>query len=344
MLVKSKIYARMSPDQKQFLVENLQLIGYVAGFCGDGTNDCGALKVGDIGLSLSEAEASVAAPFTSKDKDLGCVLEVIRQGRVALVTSFCCFKYMALYSLIQFTSVSLLYSIVENIGDFQFMFIDICIIIPIAVFMGRTGPCDKIDKKRPTASLVSTKVLTSIIGQVLIAASVQIYMFQWCQLQSWYTQGESDMENEKYYSFENSIVFLISCYQYISIAVVFTVGPPYQSPIWKNLPLVSTLLSITAFTVFLTIYPTEFFLKILQLREFPELVRFYILFVAGLNFVCSLVSERVLFPILAKAMVNMGDRIYVWRKKVSIKRAKMRRWVKSGKIHKVVEEELKNRE
>ena len=33
---------------------------------GDGANDCGALKAAHVGISLSEAEASVAAPFTSR--------------------------------------------------------------------------------------------------------------------------------------------------------------------------------------------------------------------------------------------------------------------------------------
>lgn len=174
MLVKTQIFARMSPDQKHFLVENLQHLGYCVGFCGDGTNDCGALKSADIGLSLSEAEASVAAPFTSNNSDLECVLQVIREGRAALVTSFCCFKYMALYSLIQFTSVSLMYSLAQNIGDFQFMYIDICLIIPIAVFMGQTGPHPSIHPKRPTASLVSKKVLTSLIGQVVLSMIFQI--------------------------------------------------------------------------------------------------------------------------------------------------------------------------
>lgn len=42
-----------------------------------------------------------------------------REGRAALVTSFCCFKYMSLYSAIQFTSVSLLYTSGSNLGDFQ---------------------------------------------------------------------------------------------------------------------------------------------------------------------------------------------------------------------------------
>ena len=36
---------------------------------------------------------------------------VFREGRAALVTSFGTFKYMALYSIIQFVSVILLYSV-----------------------------------------------------------------------------------------------------------------------------------------------------------------------------------------------------------------------------------------
>lgn len=119
MLVTGKIYARMSPDEKHELVEKLQSIDYCVGFCGDGANDCGALKAADVGVSLSEAEASVAAPFTSRNFDISCCPEVIREGRASLVTSFSCFKYMSLYSAIQFTSVSFLYAKASNLGDFQ---------------------------------------------------------------------------------------------------------------------------------------------------------------------------------------------------------------------------------
>lgn len=94
MLVRTAVFARMSPDEKHELVDRLQALGYSVGFCGDGANDCGALKAADVGLSLSEAEASVAAPFTSRSPDISCVLEVVKEGRAALVTSFSCFKYM----------------------------------------------------------------------------------------------------------------------------------------------------------------------------------------------------------------------------------------------------------
>lgn len=46
--------------------------------CGDGANDCGALKTAHAGISLSEAEASVASPFTSKTPDISCVPTTIR--------------------------------------------------------------------------------------------------------------------------------------------------------------------------------------------------------------------------------------------------------------------------
>ena len=141
--------------------------------CGDGANDCGALRAADVrrlcnaarrpgltdnallgltpggaqmGLSLSAAEASVAAPFSSKVANVSAVLDVIRytsravprgerrrpdpipmrslflrrrEGRAALVTSFACFKYMAYYAMIQTTTVTILYGIDSNLSDFQ---------------------------------------------------------------------------------------------------------------------------------------------------------------------------------------------------------------------------------
>jgi hypothetical protein len=78
MLVKGQIFARMSPDEKHELVEKLQSLEYCVGFCGDGANDCGALKAADVGVSLSEAEASVAAPFTSRSFEINCVVQLIR--------------------------------------------------------------------------------------------------------------------------------------------------------------------------------------------------------------------------------------------------------------------------
>ena len=45
VITRAVVFARMSPEMKQLLVEELQNLGYYIGMCGDGANDCGALKV-----------------------------------------------------------------------------------------------------------------------------------------------------------------------------------------------------------------------------------------------------------------------------------------------------------
>ena len=68
--------------------------------CGEGANDCGALKAADVGISLSEAESSVAAPFTSKINTIECVITVLREGKASLATTIQSFKATEVFAMI----------------------------------------------------------------------------------------------------------------------------------------------------------------------------------------------------------------------------------------------------
>ncbi len=49
------IFARIDPEQKEKIISHLQQAGHVVGFLGDGINDAPALKVADVGVSVSNA-------------------------------------------------------------------------------------------------------------------------------------------------------------------------------------------------------------------------------------------------------------------------------------------------
>ena len=93
---------------------------------------------------------------------------LLREGRCALTTSFQCFKFIELYSMIQFITVTMLYSVGGNLSDFQFLYIDLFILVPLSIFMGGTAPYTALTPHLPAGSLLSFPVLTSVLGSVLI--------------------------------------------------------------------------------------------------------------------------------------------------------------------------------
>uniref|UniRef100_A0A673YCK2 Polyamine-transporting ATPase 13A3 n=1 Tax=Salmo trutta TaxID=8032 RepID=A0A673YCK2_SALTR len=253
LVLHGTVFARMAPDQKTQLIEALQSVDYFVGMCGDGANDCGALKRAHGGISLSELEASVASPFTSRTPNISCVPSLIREGRAALITSFCVFKFMALYSIIQYISVTLLYSILSNLGDFQFLFIDIAIILLIVFTMSLNPAWKELVSRRPPSGLISGPLLFSVLTQILICLGFQTIAFLWVRHQAWYDiwTPESDACNSSPHAnfspkhnsseddhniknYENTSLFYVSSFQYLIVAIVFSKGKPFRQPSYKN--------------------------------------------------------------------------------------------------------------
>uniref|UniRef100_A0AC35U560 Cation-transporting ATPase n=1 Tax=Rhabditophanes sp. KR3021 TaxID=114890 RepID=A0AC35U560_9BILA len=265
------VFARMSPDQKQLLINRLQEVKYTVAMCGDGANDCAALKAAHAGISLSEAEASIAAPFTSKTPDIRCVPEIIREGRAALVTSFGVFKYMAAYSLTQFISIMQLYWLGTNLTDFQFLYIDLFLITLMALTFGATPATNKLSKRPPPTRLLSVGSVGSILGLLLLISATQVSVFLWTSYQQWfvpYSRPPTDDAEDKR-SMQGTAIFFVSCFQYIALAIVYSKGHPYRKSILTNKWLCICLLIQYVATMCIVIFPISFVISFLEFDEIP---------------------------------------------------------------------------
>ncbi|KYM79315.1 putative cation-transporting ATPase 13A3, partial [Atta colombica] len=298
--IRSAIFARMNSDQKQQLVMELIRLGYYVAMCGDGANDCGALRAAHVGISLSKAESSVASSFISRISDISCVSQIIREGRAALVTSFGIFKFMIAYSLTEFLSVIILYSIDSNLTDLQFLFIDIFLIINFAFFFGKTHACkNKLSKTTPMTSLLSFTALLSLTIHMLVMIVFQATVYHAVRQFSWFIPFVST-SNTGYTCYENYSVFCVSMFQYITMAIVFSRGKPYRRAIYTNGAFMFSIFLLTAICIYITVYPADWIVSTLQLILPPVYDwRFIILMLALANFlIClfleSFVIERVI--------------------------------------------------
>ncbi|GMR62944.1 hypothetical protein PMAYCL1PPCAC_33139, partial [Pristionchus mayeri] len=265
------VFARMAPDQKKQLVNTLQDVEYTVAFCGDGANDCAALKAAHAGVSLSEAEASIAAPFTSKIADISCVPEVIREGRAALVTSFGIFKYMAGYSLTQFISIMQLYWLATNLTDMQFLYIDLFLITTAAFVFGNTPACEHLSSTPPPTRLLSLGSIISILGQLCIIATSQISVFVLTAHQPWfspYTVPIGDDDEDKK-SMQGTAIFGVSVFQYIALAVIYSKGAPYRQTIFHNRIFVALVAFLTVINLWIVLLPPHFIVTFLEYDEIP---------------------------------------------------------------------------
>ncbi|XP_018422668.1 PREDICTED: probable cation-transporting ATPase 13A3 [Nanorana parkeri] len=307
LVLHGTVFARMAPDQKTQLVEELQNVDYYVGMCGDGANDCGALKRAHGGISLSELEASVASPFTSRTPSIDCVPKLIREGRAALITSFCVFKFMALYSIIQYFTVTLLYSILSNLGDFQFLFIDLAIILVVVFTMSLNPASEALVAQRPPSGLISGPLLFSVLSQILICLAFQTMAFLLVKQEPWYEvwtptsnacnvslddhQNATEVDEHNICNYENTTLFYISCFQYLIVAVVFSKGKPFRQPSYKNYLFVISVLALYALIVFFMLYPIESIEHFFELVCVPFHWRLIMLFIIIGNALTSVLVE-----------------------------------------------------
>ena len=246
------LFAKMLPEHKTKLIESLQKEKYNVLMCGTGANNESALRTSNIGISIINInKKSITAPFVSKNENISCLIKFLNEGKASLITSIEQFKYMILYSLIQFISVIILKFRYSDLSDWQYMMSDFVIIIPFTILMPLTKANKKLSKFFPADSIVSFPILISVISQGLTTLIFQIiayfimdftFPFKYFRNEEkWKCNADItnyyfDKGNEKqvYNCIDNVVIFNVSFVQYFISAVVFCTGKPFKKNIFSN--------------------------------------------------------------------------------------------------------------
>lgn len=176
--------------------------------------------------------------------------------------------------------------------------------------MGRQGPAKQLVVKRPSSSLISPANVIPLIMQIMSCAVIQFGALAFLREQPWLNLmnvGSSDVRNgtavsscsangaefvETVVEWENTVLFLISCYQYLWLGVIYSKGLPHRQPLYQNCKrarrpissgkngcslilllsdlLISFALVLTAFTTYLLLHPTAFLTDLFDLMPYSE--------------------------------------------------------------------------
>jgi cation-transporting ATPase 13A3/4/5 len=125
--------------------------------------------------------------------------------------------------------------------------------------------------------------------------------------QSWYEPPIIDPEHSNSENSENTILFLISCFQYILSAIVLSVGKPFRQSMRHNLPFVVTMLVALGISTYMLFDPAEWVQSVMELTWTSNAFRVFILILSIGSFATSYLCERTLFPRLAKTMGRLSQ-------------------------------------
>ncbi len=122
-------FAQVYPEDKYFIVDELQKADHIVGMTGDGVNDAPALKKADAGIAVSGATdaARAAADIVLMAPGLGVILEAIKQARITFerMQSYTIFRIAETIRIVIFMGLA--------IGVFQFYPVTALMIIVLAL-------------------------------------------------------------------------------------------------------------------------------------------------------------------------------------------------------------------
>ncbi|KAK9436492.1 cation-transporting ATPase 4 [Metarhizium brunneum] len=240
--------------------------------------------------TLKLGDASVAAPFTSKLRDVIAIPNIIRQGRCTLVATIQMYKILALNCLISAYSLSVLYLEGIKFGDTQYtisgMLMSVCFLS-----ISRAKVVEGLSKERPQPNIFNIYIIGSILGQFAIHIVTLIYVARLCEKIE-PRSGIVDLEAEFEPSLLNSAIYLLQLIQQVSTFAINYQGRPFRESLSENKAMFYGILGVSglAFVCALELMPE--INEQMKLVKFTEEFKIKMAVVMALDYVVCFVIEK----------------------------------------------------
>jgi cation-transporting ATPase 13A2 len=257
-----------------------------------------ALREATVGVSLCEAETSVAAPVTSRLQTPGAVIDVLKEGRCSLITAYVLISFNVMYAVIQLFMVCLMYKIGLKIGDATYLIQDLFFTLVLGLAISLTPPSDVLSKERPPPKFLNAVYAFKLFGQMLCFIAFQLIALEALKASSFYDGGyvlEDDQDPlSETYSDETSVISIMGLSQVLIASVVSTIGHPFRVRWFYNPYHVTCLFLQSGFVLYQLFARKNYFLRhILVIKPLPYHFCFIILIIMAANAVSCIVIDLI---------------------------------------------------
>ena len=198
---------------------------------------------------------------------------------------------MALQCLISSYSLSVLYLDGVKYGDTQMTAMGILGSISF-MSVSRSKPLDKLSKVRPLSSIFHPALFVSLLGQFFIHLGTMVFAVQTAK-KHLPKDYDADLDGTFKPGILNTVVFLVSSVQQVTVFVVNLQGRPFMTGLSENRPLLWSLAMTFVLTFMFASESVPGLNRYFQLVPFPDdSFRDFVLILLGVDLFATFALDR----------------------------------------------------
>lgn len=186
-------------------------------------------------------------------------------------------------------------------SNLEYVWIDLCIVLPLVIAMGNTSARPDLTTTRPAKSLLSPWLLLSVVGHGLIQAVWQWRVLGWAEERPWFVPLSPAQKHSPTSAtakcMESTVLFYYSQFQYLFVAAAVSLDCRFRRHPITNRPFAITWLVLMTLCVLLVAVDSDALKHQFDLFTIPRNFRLQMLLVAAANFLTTMLFERLVFAL-----------------------------------------------